>query len=87
MGWLLAGDNLGVWSYASQWLPSTESAFAVWPVDDEYVEFARKQLESSTVHPDVGYMLAVQVPRFRQSVREVLLGNASPAAAAAAGAP
>ena len=86
LGWLLAGDNLGVWSYASQWLPSTESALAVWPVDDEYVEFVRKQLESSTVHPDVGYMLAVQA-RLSQAVREVLLGNASPAAAAAAGTP
>ena len=86
LSWLLAGDNLGVWSYASQWLPSTESAFAVWPVGDDYVEFAHKQLDSSIVHPDTSYMLAVQTP-LSSSVRDVLLGNASPAAAAAAGAP
>jgi len=85
LDWLMAPDNLGVWSYASQWLPASGGALAVWPTDDEYVKFAHEQILVALPRPDDEYNQVVQ-PRLSQAVRDVLLGNSTPAAAAAAAA-
>ena len=78
--------NLGVWSYSSRWLPASADALEVWPTDDAYVQFAREQLHLAVAHPGDAYTRVVQ-SRLAQAVRDVLLGNSSPAAAAAATAP
>jgi len=81
--WLMSAENLGVWSYASRWLPASAEALAVWPTSDEYVQFAQEQLLVAIPHPGDAYNQIVQ-PKLSQAVRDVLLGNSSPAAAAAA---
>jgi ABC-type glycerol-3-phosphate transport system substrate-binding protein len=86
LNWLMSAENLGVWSYSSRWLPALDEALAVWPTDDEYIQFAREQLLIAVPHPDDAYNQIVQ-PKLTQAVRDVLLGNNSPAAAAAATAP
>jgi len=82
LGWLMVADNLGVWSYSSHWLPASEQALAAWPTDDEYVQFARGQILAALPYPADEFYQTLQ-PRLAQAVRDVLLGNASPAAAAA----
>lgn len=84
--WLMGDENLGVWSYASRWLPATSGALDIWPTDDQYVQFVRDQLQVAVPHPNESYVQLVQ-PRLTQAVRDVLLGNSSPAAAAAATGP
>lgn len=45
---LIASDQLGEWSYASDYLPARQAALAFWPQDDAYVAFAREQLNRAT---------------------------------------
>jgi ABC-type glycerol-3-phosphate transport system substrate-binding protein len=48
---LIAGDQLGEWSYASNYLPARQAALAFWPQDDAYVPFAREQLNRAMAMP------------------------------------
>jgi maltose-binding protein MalE len=48
---LLASDQLGEWSYASNYLPARQAALAFWPQDDAYVAFAREQLNRAQAMP------------------------------------
>ncbi|MAU00881.1 MAG: hypothetical protein CL608_27365, partial [Anaerolineaceae bacterium] len=48
---LIAGDALGEWSYASNYLPARQAALAFWPEDDNYVDFAREQLSRAQAMP------------------------------------
>jgi ABC-type glycerol-3-phosphate transport system substrate-binding protein len=86
LNWLMGPENLGVWSYADRWLPATTGALDIWPTDDQYVQFVRDQLQAAVPHPGEAYDQVVQ-PRLTQAVRDVLLGNSAPAAAAAAAVP
>jgi ABC-type glycerol-3-phosphate transport system substrate-binding protein len=81
INWLMEVENLGVWSYASRWLPASSGALDIWPTDDPYVQFVRDQVQVAVPHPGDLYDQVVQ-PRLSQAVRDVLLGNSSPAAAA-----
>jgi len=80
--WLMEADNLGVWSFASQWLPSTAGALAAWPTDDDYVRFAQEQILLGHPRPDAAYYQVVQ-SELSQVVRDVMNGNQTPAEAAA----
>lgn len=82
LDWLMAADNLGVWSYSSRWLPASADALAIWPTDDAYVQFAQEQLRLAIAHPGEVYNQVMQ-PKLAEAVRDVLLGNSSPAEAAA----
>ena len=86
LDWLMSPEHLGVWSYSSRWLPASADALAVWPTDDAYVQFAHEQLHGALAHPGDAYNQVMQ-PKLTQAVRDVLLGNSSPAAAAAASSP
>lgn len=48
---LIAEDELGEWSYASNYLPARKAALAFWPEDDDYVDFAREQLNRAQAMP------------------------------------
>ena len=48
---LIASDQLGEWSYASDFLPARQSALAFWPEEDAYVAFAREQLNRAVAMP------------------------------------
>ncbi len=48
---LIAGDQLGEWSYASNYLPARQDALAFWPEDENYVDFAREQLNRAQAMP------------------------------------
>jgi ABC-type glycerol-3-phosphate transport system substrate-binding protein len=48
---LIASDQLGEWSYASNYLPARQAALAFWPQDDSYVAFAREQLNRAQAMP------------------------------------
>jgi ABC-type glycerol-3-phosphate transport system substrate-binding protein len=48
---LIAGNQLGEWSYASNYLPARQAALALWPEDDNYVDFAREQLNRAQAMP------------------------------------
>lgn len=48
---LIASNQLGEWSYASNLLPARQAAFAFWPEDDPYVIFAREQLNRARAMP------------------------------------
>ncbi len=48
---LIAGDQLGEWSYASNYLPARQAALAFWPQEDRYVSFAREQLSRAQAMP------------------------------------
>lgn len=48
---LIADDQLGEWSYASNYLPARQAALAFWPQDDAYVAFARGQLNRAQAMP------------------------------------
>lgn len=48
---LIADDQLGEWSYASNYLPARQAALAFWPQDDTYVAFARGQLNRAQAMP------------------------------------
>lgn len=48
---LIAGDQLGEWSYASNYLPARQAALAFWPQDDSYVSFAKEQLSRAQAMP------------------------------------
>jgi ABC-type glycerol-3-phosphate transport system substrate-binding protein len=82
LNWLMSAENLGVWSYSSRWLPASAGALAVWPTDDVYVRFVQEQLRLAVAHPGDAYNQVMQ-PKLAQAVRDVLLGNSSPAEAAA----
>lgn len=86
ISWLMAVDQLGDWSFSGRWLPATESALASWPAGDDYVQFARDELLTAVRRPENAYYEQVQA-RLAKSVRDVLLGNTSPAAAASYSAP
>ncbi len=81
LDWLMAPDNLGVWSYAGRWLPAADGAMAAWPTNDDYVRFAREQILSAIPCPGEEYYQVAQ--SLGLAVRDVLLGRSSPAAAAA----
>ena len=82
LSWLLSGENLGRWTFAGRWIPATEGALAAWPADDKYVRFAGEQLRSAIARPDDRFYQIV-TPSLGQAVRDVLLGNSTPATAAA----
>jgi ABC-type glycerol-3-phosphate transport system substrate-binding protein len=86
INWLMDAERLGEWSYNGKWLPATENALETWPSNDEYVQFAREQIMIAMPRPDNDYYELVQT-RLAKSVRDVLLGNTSPAAAASYSAP
>ena len=48
---LIASDQLGEWSYASNYLPARQASLAFWPQDDSYVAFAREQLNRAQAMP------------------------------------
>jgi ABC-type glycerol-3-phosphate transport system substrate-binding protein len=48
---LLASDQLGEWSYASNFLPARQTALDFWPADDIYVAFAKEQLNRASAMP------------------------------------
>ena len=48
---LIASDQLGEWSFVSNYLPARQAAFAFWPQDDEYVTFVKEQLSRAEAMP------------------------------------
>jgi hypothetical protein len=48
---LIASDQLGEWSYASNYLPAQQAALAFWPQEDTYVAFATEQLNQAKAMP------------------------------------
>lgn len=48
---LIADDQLGEWSYASNYLPARQAALAFWPQEDRYVSFAKEQLNRAQAMP------------------------------------
>ena len=48
---LIASDQLGEWSYASNYLPAQQAALAFWPQEDAYVAFATEQLSRAKAMP------------------------------------
>ncbi|VAW40368.1 hypothetical protein MNBD_CHLOROFLEXI01-2665 [hydrothermal vent metagenome] len=48
---LIASDQLGEWSFASNFLPARKEAFTFWPEDDPYVIFAKEQLTLAGAMP------------------------------------
>ena len=48
---LIASNQLGEWTYASNLLPARQAAFAFWPGEDPYVIFAREQLNRARAMP------------------------------------
>ena len=48
---LISSDQLGEWSYASNFLPARQAALAFWPQEDSYVMFAKEQLSRSRAMP------------------------------------
>ena len=47
----IAADQLGEWSYASNFLPAREEAFTFWPQEDPYVTFIQEQLARAGAMP------------------------------------
>lgn len=59
---LIVSDQLGEWSYASNFLPSTQTALDTWPDSDAYIAFARAQLnlaEALPINPNGEVMTAL----------------------------
>lgn len=48
---LIDNENLGEWSYRSNFLPARQGAFFYWPTDDNYVPFISEQLLLADAHP------------------------------------
>ncbi|HEX6383549.1 MAG TPA: extracellular solute-binding protein [Anaerolineae bacterium] len=48
---LVAGPNLGEWSYQSDFLPARREAFASWPLDVPYLAFIEQELERAQPNP------------------------------------
>jgi ABC-type glycerol-3-phosphate transport system substrate-binding protein len=48
---LIDQQNLGEWSYSSQYLPARQGAFFYWPTDDPSVTFMSDQLLTAAAHP------------------------------------
>ena len=51
---LIADSNLGEWTYASNYLPSLETALNFWAQDDPYLPFVREQLNRASAMPFSG---------------------------------
>ncbi len=81
--WLLSPLNNATWTQATRHLPTRRSAFEHLDQRDEYVPFAHQQLESAYPYPTApGYE---QISRaLQQAVQDVLSGQVTPDAAAAA---
>ncbi len=48
---LIDNENLGAWSFSSNYLPARQGAFFYWPTDDHYVPFISNQLLLADAHP------------------------------------
>ncbi|GIK55903.1 MAG: extracellular solute-binding protein [Chloroflexi bacterium] len=48
---LIDNENLGEWSYRSNFLPARQGAFFYWPTDDTYVPFISEHLLLADAHP------------------------------------
>lgn len=81
--WLLSPANNAAWNQATGHLPTRRSAFEHLDQEDEYVPFAYQQMENARPYPAaLGYE---QMSRaLQQAVQDVLGGQMTPDAAAAA---
>ncbi|MCP4358836.1 MAG: extracellular solute-binding protein [Chloroflexi bacterium] len=51
LAFLVAGENLGEWSYQSNYLPARQTAFNFWPTELPFIPFAQSQLLIAEAHP------------------------------------
>ncbi len=81
--WLLTPANNAAWNQAAHHLPTRRSAFEYLDEEDEYMSFAYQQLTRARPYPSEPEY--EQVSRaLQQAVQDVLSGQATPDAAAAA---
>ena len=76
-------EFVAAWTQGERVLPADAGALALWSQDDEYVAFARGELNRALPPPSPAALEAVS-PAFLGAIRDVLLGRASPQTAAAA---
>jgi ABC-type glycerol-3-phosphate transport system substrate-binding protein len=77
---LTTDENLGEWSYASNMLPAQRTAFAFWPTEDAYGQFAQAELELADALP--GTVNSELLTIFQDALLNVIsLGMSPPAAA------
>lgn len=80
LSWLAASQNLGEWTRQSYLLPARSSALAIWPEQDEYVDFLGERLAAARPFPpeaNSSIMLALS-----EATAQVILQLSSPQAAA-----
>jgi ABC-type glycerol-3-phosphate transport system substrate-binding protein len=80
---LSAPESLAAWTQTQGVLPASLAAFDQWVGADDYIEFARSELNRAQAPPSPAAIEAVS-PAFLTAIRDVINGRVTPAAAAAA---
>ena len=78
---LSRSENAAAWTQAAHILPARAEALALWEAADEYVAFARGELNRAAPPPSPAALDAVS-PAFLDAIRDVLAGRSTPQAAA-----
>jgi ABC-type glycerol-3-phosphate transport system substrate-binding protein len=81
MAHLSRSENAAAWTRAAHILPARAEALALWETADEYVAFARGELNRAAPPPSPAALDAVS-PAFLNAIRDVLSGRSTPQAAA-----
>jgi ABC-type glycerol-3-phosphate transport system substrate-binding protein len=80
--WLLAPERSSAWTRATNRLPATRQALALWDQSDEYTAFVRGLLEAAQPTPG-GLQYDAVGKTVERAIRDVIAGGVSPKEAAA----